>query len=208
MLKDPIVAQDPTIDFICFTDQNFKSKIWKLKPIPEDLRYLSNVKKQRILKICPHRYLKEYDVSIWVDGNIQIVGDLNKFMSQYDLEKTPFYTRVHPSRKCIYDEAKACIDFGKDSSNTIKSQIDIYKKECYPKKAGMVETCILLRKHNDIRCQMICNMWATELLNHSHRDQLSFNYICWKNHFLPGILKNEFKVASNFTDTFRLCNHG
>ena len=46
------------------------SGIWKLLPIPDELKHLNNVKKQRIVKICPHRYLKDYDISIWVDGNI------------------------------------------------------------------------------------------------------------------------------------------
>ncbi|MBP5784376.1 MAG: DUF616 domain-containing protein [Methanobrevibacter sp.] len=59
------------MDYICFNDK-FKDQngAWKIVPIPDDLKYLSNVKKQRVLKICPHRYLNEYDVSIWVDGNI------------------------------------------------------------------------------------------------------------------------------------------
>jgi len=49
-----------------------KGGAWKLRPIPEELKHLSNVKKQRVIKICPHRYLKEYDISIWVDGNLEI----------------------------------------------------------------------------------------------------------------------------------------
>ena len=90
--------------------------LWR---IPEDLKHLSNVKKQRIVKICPHRYLKEYGISIWVDGSFEIIGDVMSFVSQYDLEKIPFYTRVHPIRKCIYKEAEACIQMKKDSIEVI-----------------------------------------------------------------------------------------
>lgn len=93
--------------------------VWQLRPIPKDLEFLSNVKKQRIIKICPHRYLKEYDISIWVDGNIKIKRSLIDFINQYDLEKCPLYVRVHPSRKCIYEEAEACIELGKDSKLNI-----------------------------------------------------------------------------------------
>lgn len=68
-LKEPLVVSKG-IDYICFTDNPFlKSKVWQARPIPKELDYLSNVKKQRIVKICPHRYLKEYDISIWVDGS-------------------------------------------------------------------------------------------------------------------------------------------
>jgi hypothetical protein len=88
--------------------------------IPNELKFLSDVKKQRIVKICPHRYLKEYDVSIWVDGSIEVIGNLYQFIKQYDLDKVPFYTRIHPARNCIYDEADICIRLGKDDSMCIK----------------------------------------------------------------------------------------
>lgn len=152
LLKTPKVVSK-NIDYICFTDNVYlKSNVWQIRQIPDELQGLSNVKKQRIIKICPHRYLKEYDISIWIDGNISIIGDLNNFISQYDLNKNPFYVRVHPKRNCIYDEANECIRLGKDLSNNIKSQIDTYQHEGYPKHIGMVETCILLRKHNEIKC--------------------------------------------------------
>ena len=193
------------IDFICFTDANVKTNTWKIRPIPEDLSYLSDVKKQRIVKICPHRYLSNYDISIWIDGNISIVGDLNRFVEQYNLDDSPLYSRIHPCRNCIYQEAKACIDLGKDDEGNIRRQIQKYKDESYPENIGMVETCILLRKHNDVKCVLIDNAWATELLQQSHRDQLSFNYICWKHNFLPGSLTKEFEMNSN--NYFRITPH-
>ena len=175
--------------------------------MPEELKYLSNVKKQRIIKICPHRYLKEYDISIWVDGNLEIQRDLVGFIEQYDLDKCPFYVRVHPCRRCVYAEAKACIRLHKDTEENINYQVDTYKKDGYPKNIGMAETNVLLRKHNDIKCQMLDNLWASELLKYSHRDQLSFNYACWKIHFLPGCLNTEFSIFGKKVNTFKLYGH-
>lgn len=205
-LKEPnIVSKD--VDYICFTDNlNLKSPVWQIKPIPEELKFLSNVKKQRIVKICPHRYLSEYDVSVWVDGHIYIIGDINEFISQYDLNKCSFYTRVHPSRKCIYDEAEAVIKMNKDSIDVVNRQIQRYKQENYPKKIGMMETGIILRKHNAKICKLLCNLWASELLKESHRDQLSFNYACWKMKFVAGVLTNETNINSN--KFFRIGYHG
>ena len=204
-LKQPKVISKG-VDYICFTDnQNIKSGMWQLKPIPDELKYLSNVKKQRVIKICPHKYLKKYDISVWVDGNIEIQGDINAFIAQYDLEKCPLYVRVHPRRKCIYAEAEACIRLHKDTAENINAQIEAYKKEGYPKDIGMVESNIMLRKHNDMKCQLLCNLWASELLKHSHRDQLSFNYACWKMHFVPGTMKKEFKASNTF---FKMSSHG
>ena len=167
---------------------------------------LSQVKQQRVIKICPHRYLpKKYDVSLWVDGNIQITGDLMQFIKQYDLSKNCFYTRIHPIRNCIYDEANAVLHYKKDLSGKVQQQITKYKAENYPAHIGMVETCIILRKHNLYQCKIIDNYWAAELLTNSHRDQLSFNYVCWKNHFMPGIMLKEFSMKKN--KFFRTLRH-
>ena len=205
-LKQPLVI-NPDIDYICFSDTSLAKKIgvWQIRPVPDELKYLPIVKQQRIIKICPHRYLKEYDISIWVDGSIQVIGDLNKFIEQYDLDKNPIYTRIHPIRKCIYAEAKACKNMNKDASIAIDKQIKRYQDDGYPQNIGMVETGVMLRKHNNIKCILIDNAWASELLNGSHRDQLSFNYVCWKNHFICGIMKNEFKLNSN--KTFKFYGH-
>lgn len=40
----------------------------------------------------------------------------------------------------------------KDIASKVNAQVDKYRKEGYPKHIGMVETCILLRKHNDAKC--------------------------------------------------------
>lgn len=204
-LKDPLVVSK-RIDYICFTDNPFlKSKVWQTRSIPKELDYLSNVKKQRIVKICPHRYLKEYDISIWVDGSFQIIDDLMKFIEQYDLEKTSLYTRIHPTRDCIYDEAEACARLSKDIKSNIQRQIDAYKKEGYPKHIGMAETGIILRKHDDKKCVLLDNLWASQLLKYSHRDQLSFNYACWKMHFVYGALSKQFCIQNQF---FKFHLHG
>ena len=68
-------------DYICFTDNSsLKSDVWQIRPLPKETEGLSEVKKQRFIKINPHLYLKEYDISIWVDGNVELKGDLNELI--------------------------------------------------------------------------------------------------------------------------------
>ena len=189
-LKQPLVKSDG-IDYVCFTDRPDlykESSIWKIIKLPQELDYLSNVKKQRCIKICPHRYLKEYDISIWVDGNIQIKSDLNLFIQKYDLDKTPLYVRKHPNRCCIYDEAIKVLDMHKDSKSIVDKHVKMLLANKYPKKNGLAETNILLRRHSDEACRKVCEDWMSCVVNGSHRDQLSFNYACWKNNFQYGVL--------------------
>lgn len=118
------------IDFICFTDNlGICPNGWKIFPIPSDLDGLSDVKKQRIIKICPHRYLKDYNVSLWVDANFDIsTSNLHKFIQEFNLNEIHFYTKKHPSRNCIYQEGNILKKSSRTSilTNDINKQLNKY----------------------------------------------------------------------------------
>jgi hypothetical protein len=88
---------------------------------------------------------------------------------------------MHPKRTCIYSEASAVISLRKDTSENIRPQLDRYKAEGFPANYGLLQSNILIRKHNEPDCIRLMEAWSEEVMNGSHRDQLSFNYCCWKN---------------------------
>ena len=169
-------------DYICFTDkEDVKDSIWQIRPIPEELKNLSAVKQQRMIKILPHKYLPEYDESLYVDGAIDIVGNIEEFINNFcSKENKSVFIRKHPGRNCIYDEAQACKTLKKDTIENIDNQIDRYIREKYPSHNGLVESGIIFRKHKEDYCMRLMDMWSDEVLKGSHRDQLSFNYCLWK----------------------------
>ena len=198
---EPAVSP-PNIDFICFSDNEIQSKHWTYRPIPNELKELDPIRQQRMLKICPHKFLKEYDISIWVDGNIQIKDDLNNFLKIYKTDYCTFWVRKHPKRDCIYAEAKECIAQRKAPAEVIEKQMAKYKAVNYPEHNGLVETVILLRRHNDFMCQKVCDIWAAEVLTESYRDQLSFNYVCEQTNFRYGILIYDADIISGNNKRF------
>ena len=94
------------------------------KVIMED-KMLSQVKRQRIMKIQPYLFF-DYDISIWIDGNLTIIGNLDEFVSQNDAE---LVVSKHPARNCIYDEARMIVKLKKDTKDSIDRQIRLYKEE-------------------------------------------------------------------------------
>ena len=56
-----------------------------------------------------------------------------------------------------------------------------YREEGFPENYGLLQSNIMLRRHNDEACIKLMEKWFDELKNGSHRDQLSFNYALWKN---------------------------
>jgi len=178
----PLTNRQSDFDYVCFTDNSgLTSDFWELRPVPQELLKLSCVKQQRMIKICPHRYLPDYDESIWIDGAVDVLSDPNKFIEKFcsDSNKSVFI-RKHPNRNCIYTEGLTCIKLRKDKAAIVNPQLDKYRKENFPRNFGLAETNIIYRKHKNPYCVKLMDLWAIELLNGSHRDQLSFNYALWK----------------------------
>jgi hypothetical protein len=169
-------------DYVCFTDnQIMNSDIWEIRPLPKETEGLSQVKKQRFVKINPHLFLKEYDMSIWVDGNVAVKGDLNEFIIANGKDDVAVYVPQHPARNCIYKEGSAVISMRKDKKEIVEPQMKRYKEEGFPENYGLLQSNIMFRKHNKEACIKLMKTWSDEVVNNSHRDQLSFNYALWKN---------------------------
>lgn len=191
-----VVSPEGNIDYICFSDDITHSETWKIKPIPKYLKYLSAAKTARCIKILPHLFLPEYETSVWVDGNIQVVGSMNEFIDKN--LKNYFAIPKHPDRTCVYEEANAVINLGKDSVDTVNPQIMEYMNKNYPENNGMVQSGIMIRKHNDKRCIDISNLWWNEVRKFSKRDQLSFNYSIWNKNVIIDVLNPNIIVSDYF----------
>lgn len=185
-----ILNKEDNIDYICFTDdKTLTSKTWTIIYINDkNLDNLTNVKKQRYIKINPHLFLSDYEISIWIDGNMSIIGDINQLLKIHNNEY--FMTTLkHPYTNCIYIEAKKCADI-KDSSLIIFKQVFFkYLKEKYPINNGLIESRMIIRNHNNNKCIKLMEDWWKEVNEYSHRDQLSFNYVLWKNNLKIGLIE-------------------
>lgn len=174
----------PGVDYICFTDNpNMKSKTWKFNEMPKELASYSKVKQQRGVKILAHRYLPDYDISIWVDGAVIVRGNVKEYLNTLDLNSYSVFVPEHPARKCIYAEKEACVKIRKikgDEVTLAEKQMKRYKDEKFPENFGLVQTNVMIRKHNDQYSKDLMEKWWSELKDYSHRDQLSFNYALWK----------------------------
>jgi len=189
-LKIPKFIPDG-FDFVCFTTSDVKSDFWDVRKVTS--LYEDNTRTARKYKVLPHRYLSEYDISIWLDGNQYVVGDYNDIINRdmvnvnmvcYDHNEC----RLDP-RKCIYEEAHAILLAGKnhpqqkykDNPQVITDQMIRYQEEKYPQNNGLIVSGVMLRRHNEKDVINTMEMWWEEIKYGSRRDQLSFNYCAWKS---------------------------
>ena len=162
--------------------------------------YSDNNRNAKRFKVLPHRYLQDYEYSVFIDGNMSVIGNLDELVDKYlrDVNVAFFSHKNNPldSRDCAYKEAEVIFQLGeknmkisperdilnyKDNPFVIKAQMERYRMLKYPQNNGLITGMVILRRHNENDCIQAMEDWWTEIKYNSKRDQLSFNYVAWKN---------------------------
>ncbi len=216
-------------DFVCFTDSDFKSKVWDVRKVVP--KYEQPVRNSRYYKTKPHIYLSEYEISIWMDGTFVLEKDINLMIEKYlsDANMACFShnnTALDP-HNCIYVSADYILRLGeinskrhpekglgayKDDPKLIIPQIEKYEKEGYPHDNGLVISGVLFRRHNEKDVIKVMEDWWHEIKYHSHICQLSLPYVFWKNKFkwnwIDGDIRNHNYFPHGGKHTFKTVKKG
>lgn len=190
-------------DYICFTDnQELLDKghsQWKVYPL--QFAALDHARNSRWHKVFPDQILSEYDVSLYVDANIDIIApDLFEYMNKELLNKPEETLAVHTHlwRNCIYQEAQECIRLQLDNPNMINLQVLKLRELNYPENNGLQENNIIYRRHHDSQVKQVMEEWWWWISNYSRWDQLSFNYVIWHQNFKIHPFKKQFARDPNY----------
>lgn len=194
------------IDYICYTDDLSKvPKSWQ-GVLMDDKEIKVNSLKNRCLKLLPHLHLKEYDFSVYIDSNFLIVGSIKKAIKE--MEGYPMgvfdHNQASDKRDCVYDEYEAIVELGakrgkyKDNPVVMKKQIDYIKSQGYPKNNGLVFAGVLLRKHNNKEVISLMEQWWEFVSTMSKRDQLSFDFLRWKNNFERYVFQGDLRKNNEY----------
>ncbi|WP_045213325.1 FkbM family methyltransferase [Desulfonatronovibrio magnus] len=196
VLRDPEYIT-PGVDYICFTDNpETKSEVWKILPLPEHSN--DPMRRAKQPKILPHKFVGDYDISIWVDANMRIIGDVRPLAAQ-TLSEHDMAVFRHPfKRPNLEAEVQACIFYKKDSSEVLYQQLNKYREEGLPDEQPIPQCNTLLRRHNKPEIISAMDAWWQEIENHSRRDQMSFPYIAWKYDLQHAVIKDNANDNSFF----------
>lgn len=178
-LRPPIGTNRMDARFVCFTDARVAAHTgWQMEYVDGSASVDARVRYARFIKAHPHTLLGAHEISIWVDANLELVADpaeLAAFVDTRDIA-TFAYPSTYGLRDCIYQEAQACVERGKDDPVLIFEQMARFVSEGYPVHNGLVETSIVVRR-NSTGIVVFNEGWWREIKNGSRRDQLSFNYV-------------------------------
>ena len=173
----------PGWDYVCFTDgkrSGWRAKVglsrWDIRPLPDEGH--DSFRHSRLPKILPHRYLADYDYSIYIDGNARLLCDPT---AKLDAMHWPDVAiSEHPYRDTVFEEIEECIIQNKAPRALLEAQRDAYRAEGLPEDTPLLENNFLLRRHNDEHVTALMEAWWEQMNIHSHRDQLSLPYAAWK----------------------------
>lgn len=173
------------------------------------IKDLPDVAVSRIFKIKPYLFLpEEHDLSLWIDGNRDVTGDLNTFIKGRD---SGFFTMQKGNTKLsIYDAIK---ELGKrgdpkapgyrtylnmdDLQDKIKRQIEEYKRcGMKPLDGPITENSIILRKNTELN-KRIGELWWEEYIRWGiWRDEPTLRFVLWKNN-IDIMCESKKKICSH-----------
>ncbi len=192
--KEPLITS-PECDYYCITDNaELNSSVWRRLDIqnfiPEGIS--DNTRRSRYCKIMGCEIFNQYPFSIFIDGNIQIIKDISKYVDLLACGRIGLNGFPIVDMDCTYSHGVSLAD-RKDDASVIRQQLKRYKNDGFPRHYGLFETNIVARNNRDEQIKTIMRQWWQEVYQNSRRDQLSLFYLLWKN----GFVKNDIVVLNN-----------
>lgn len=168
------VKSSDHVRYVAFTDSmesmNGWEKIDRFVPVDDPRR------KSRWFKFHPH-ILFPGQITIYMDASLQMRLEPSEYLTY--LQDANIAITTHNDRECIYDEAMACINQGKDEEHLILRQITKYRELGFPEKYGLFANGFIVRRDEEDVRKWNEGVWK-EYMESSCRDQLCGQFVAWQ----------------------------
>lgn len=186
---------DPQAEYVCLCDVPIPGRPpWEIRVVERECE--DAARESRRLKILSHRFF-DAEYVLYHDANVRLRAiDPLSWLKGHDMALC-----VHPHTDCLYEGAEACIEDAKGDPDEIRAQITRYRAEGYPEHAGLAAGTVIMRRQTEA-VRRFNETWCHEVLNESMRDQVSFNYVCWKLGMEYDLIPGELYGNEAFEYTF------
>jgi tetratricopeptide (TPR) repeat protein len=172
---------DENFDYYVFTDEPVNGfGVFKISPLNQTKFKNDGPRATRYPKTHPHVLLNGYEVALWVDSSLMIVGDLMPLIKDFLKSRNAIGSATHPTRASLREEFQACIDLRKDNPRILKKQLRFYENQHFGTN-DLSNNGVLIFNLRSKKLAKILELWWEQICRFSKRDQLSFNYALFKN---------------------------
>lgn len=188
-LPDQSVSSDEGIPFICFSDKKEDNqKTWNVVNLKK-IFMKDDIRDQRRVKILTNEFLKEFDISIYIDKGIILKKKPEDIIREINLE-SGICLPWHSHRKTLKDEFDAVKKEKLDDPNRVSEQLDHYKI-LFPDELNKkpLWSAIMIRDNRNKKISEAMNIWYSHVLRYSRRDQLSLSISLNMAGVSPNIMK-------------------
>lgn len=168
----PFVEQSVRCDRIVITEANSP---FPLPNLPPRLQ-------AKYFKLQPHRVWPEYDVFVWIDGNIEVKSpDFVKVMTE---NLNGIRIQRHHERQTIGEEIKHILESDNPYVTTrygkqpLKEEYEWYLSFSMPETAPLY-SCNIFSWQKSVITETIFNEWLELVLKWTWFDQSAFSLLAW-----------------------------
>lgn len=194
-LNEPLYMED-NCDYFFITDKKGVEQLslpsaYKIidieKVVPADL--ISPKEKNRYCKSHGYEIFKDYDYSIYLDGNIQIVKPILPLLKLMGQVGVAFHK--HPAADDAYEEALSLSLRTRITKEEADKTIKWFWNSGMPRFYGMVECGVILCDNkSSTACELLNNWFSNYHKGAAKRDQMYMAFTLWK----MGIEINEVRT--------------
>lgn len=187
-VPQPLSVKDESCDYFVIGDNKYLDSDYEFIPVedvvPRDIK--DDKDRNRYCKMHGFSLFKNYDYSIYLDGNLKALRPLSECLryigdSGLAMIKHELYTS-------IFEEAIKMIANGKSDPESTKKLMQRYAHEGMPRDYGMHLGGLIVCDNRNKLGQLILEQWFEEYMTHHLRDLYSLSYILWKNRMPTSII--------------------
>ena len=160
-----------------------ENSVWKqlkFETIIPNYHSLTNIEKNRFVKMNPHKIFSNYKYSVYIDGNVQLIGDPSEFINLIGTKGIALHN--HRARNSAYDELEVIFSLNKINKNEYDSFYKVLQESSLPTDFGLAECNVIARDHcNQISNKITEQWWELFYDLKLVRDQISFPIVVYKN---------------------------
>ena len=176
----PPLVRENNLSYIIITDNPALSVPgWETRLV--DSHPFRNAKTANLhYRALSHKYLADFDCSLYLDGNVRLLGKTSKFIAEFQNSGSPLGLFWHPIRRSVKEEAESCLKTGKVfETDRLQAELEYQAKNGFPDNAGLVETTIILKNHRHDLLADAMYLWWSNFELFGTRDQIGLPYVIW-----------------------------